>query len=76
MKTENLNNKVRMNRKRTYIKPCIDIIKLETNYGVMDTRSIPIDPNTPATGGGNAKQFDMSDDMWGDNHEGDIDILK
>lgn len=76
MKTENLNNKVRMNRKRTYIKPCIDIIKLETNYGVMDTRSIAIDEHTPATGSGNAKQFDMSDDMWGDNHESDIDIFK
>ncbi len=76
MKTENLNNKVRMNRKRTYIKPCIDIIKLETNYGVMDTWSIPTDPNTPAKGSGNAKQFDMPEDTWGDNHKGDIDIFK
>ena len=76
MKTENLNNKVRMNRKRTYIKPCIDIIKPETNYGVMDTWSIPTDPNTPATGDGNAKQFNMSEDTWGDNHKGDIDIFK
>ncbi|KGI21741.1 hypothetical protein [Hoylesella timonensis] len=76
MKTENLNNKVRMNRKRTYIKPCIDIIKLETNYGVMEAKSIAIDEHTPATGSGNAKQFDMSEDTWGDNHEGDIDIFK
>ncbi len=76
MKTENLNNKACMNGKHTYIKPCIDIIIMETNYGVMEDRSIAEDPNTPATGDGNAKRFDMSDDMWGDNHESDIDIFK
>lgn len=76
MKTENLNNNVCINGKCTYIKPCIDIIKLETNYGVMENKSIAIDEHTPATGSGNAKQFDMSEDMWGDNHEGDIDIFK
>ena len=77
MKTENLNNTVCINGKRTYIKPCIDVIKPKTNYGVMkEDRSIAIDKHTPATGDGNAKQFDMSDDMWGDNHESDIDIFK
>ena len=78
MKTENMNNNTTTRGNRTYIKPHAYIIKLETNYRVMGGRSMPTAPNTPATGDGNsnAKQFDMSDDMWGDNHESDIDIFK
>ncbi len=75
MKTENINNNTNMGGKRAYIEPHAYII-METNYGVMEDRSIATAPNTPATGNGNAKQFDMSDDMWGDNHESDIDIFK
>lgn len=76
MKTENMNNNTTTRGNRAYIKLHAYIIKLETNYGVMEDRSIATTPNTPATGDGNAKQFDMSDDMWGDNHESDIDIFK
>lgn len=65
-----------MRGNRTYIKPHAYIIKMETNYGIMEDKSIPIDPDTPAQGDGNAKQFDMSDDMWNDNHEEDINIFK
>lgn len=71
-----MNKKIIMSDKRLYLKPHTNIIKMETNYGVMEDRSIGIDPNTPATGDGNAKQFDMTDDMWNDNHEEDIDIFK
>ena len=76
MKTENMNNNTTTRGNRAYIKPHAYIIKLETNYG--EDRSIATAPNTPATGdgNGNARQFDMSDDMWGDNHESDIDIFK
>ncbi len=76
MKIENMNNKKITSGKSAYIKPLTHIIKLETNYGIMEDRSIAIDTNKPAEGGGNAKEFDMSDDMWGDNHESDIDIFK
>lgn len=76
MKTENMNSKTYTSGKCAYIKPYIDIIKMDTSYGMMEDRSIPIDSNTPANGDGNAKQFDMSDHMWGDNHESDIDIFK
>lgn len=76
MKTENMNSKTYTSGKRAYIKPYIDIIKMDTSYGMMEDLSIAEDSNTPATGDGNAKQFDMSDDMWGDNHESDIDIFK
>ena len=76
MKTENMNNNTNTSGKRAYIKPHAYIIKMETNYGIMEDKSIPIDPNTPAEGDGNAKQFDMSDDMWDDNHKSDIDIFK
>ena len=76
MKTENMNSNTTMGGKRAYIKPYSDIIKLETNYGVMEDKSIAIDPNTPADGDGNAKQFDMSDDMWDDSHEEDLDTHK
>lgn len=76
MKTENIKNNITTRGNRPYIKPHAYIIKMETNYGVMEDRSIATDPNTPAIGDGNAKQFDMSDDMWGDNHESDIDIFK
>ena len=62
--------------KRLYLKPHTNIIKMETSYGMMENISIPADKNTPATGDGNAKQFDMTDDMWNDNHEEDIDIFK
>ena len=68
MKTENINSKAPTSGNRAYIKPNADIIRINTNYGMMDTRTIAIDPSTPATGDGNAKQFD-DDDMWGDNHE-------
>lgn len=63
MKTENMNSKTYTSGKRAYIKPYVDIIK-------MEDRSIPIDPNTPATGDGNAKRFEMDDNMWDDNFEG------
>lgn len=72
-----MNKKIIMTDKRLYLQPHTNIIKMETNYGVMENRSIGIDPNTPAdNNGGNAKQFDMTDDMWNDNHEEDIDIFK
>lgn len=70
MKTENMNNNANMSGKRAYIKPYIDIIKMDTSYGVMEDRSIAIDPNTPADGDGNAKRFEMDDNMWDDNFEG------
>ena len=73
MKTENMNNNTTTRGNRAYIKPHAYIIKLETNYGVMEDRSIA---TATGDGNGNAKQFDMSDDMWGDNHESDIDIFK
>ena len=76
MKTENIKNNITTRGKRAYIKPYVDIIKMDTSYGMMEDRSIAIDPNTPATGDGNAKQFDMTEDMWDDNHERDIDIFK
>lgn len=67
MKTENINSKASTIGKHAYIKPNADIIRIGTNYGMMDTRTIAIDDKKPATGDGNAKQFDdMSDDMWGD----------
>lgn len=71
-----MNKKIIMTDKRLYLQPHTSIIKMETNYGVMEDRSIPVDPKTPADGDGNAKQFDMTDDMWNDNHEEDIDIFK
>lgn len=71
-----MNKKIIMTDKRLYLQPHTNIIKMDTNYGVMEDRSIGIDPKTPATGDGNAKQFDMTDDMWNDNHEEDIDIFK
>lgn len=71
-----MNNQKITSGKCAYVKPLTHIIKLETNYGIMEDRSIAIDLNKPAEGGGNAKEFDMSDDMWGDNHESDIDIFK
>lgn len=71
-----MNKKIIMTDKRLYLKPHTNIIKMDTSYGVMENRSIPTDPNTPATGDGNAKQFDMTDDMWNDNHEEDINIFK
>ena len=64
MKTENINSKASTIGKHAYIKPNANIIRMDTKYGVMHDRSIAIDPNTPATGDGNAKQFDG--DMWGD----------
>ena len=70
MKTENMNSKTYTSGKRTYIKPYIDIIKMDTSYGMMEDLSIPEDPNTPATGDGNAKRFEMHDNMWDDNFEG------
>lgn len=76
MKTENIKNNITMRGNRTYIKPHVYIIKMETNYGIMEDLSIPEDPNNPAQGDGNAKQFDMSDDMWNDNHTEDINIFK
>lgn len=69
MKTENINNNACMNGKRDYIKPHADIINMGTSYGMMSGLSIAEDPNTPATGDGNAKKFDISDDMWGEGHE-------
>ena len=66
MKTENINSKASTIGKHAYIKPNTDVIRIGTNYGMMDTRTIAIDPNTPATGDGNAKQFDGDDDVWGD----------
>ena len=76
MNIGNMNNQKITSGKCAYVKPLTHIIKLETNYGIMEDRSIAIDPHKPAEGGGNAKEFDMSDDMWGDNHESDIDIFK
>lgn len=70
MKTENLNNKACMNGKRAYAMPRVNVIKMGTSYGVMDNRSIAIDPNTPADGDGNAKRFEMDDNMWDDKFEG------
>lgn len=64
MKTEIINNNTTTRGNRAYIKPHAYIIKLETNYGVMEDRSIAIDPNTPAVGDGNAKPFEMDDDIW------------
>ena len=64
MKTENINNNTTTRGNRAYIKPHAYIIKLETNYGVMEDRSIAIAPNTPAVGDGNAKPFEMDDDIW------------
>lgn len=64
MKTENINNNTTTRGNRAYIKPHAYIIKLETNYGVMEDRSIAIDPNTPAVGDGNVKPFEMDDDIW------------
>lgn len=70
MKTENMNSKTYTSGKRAYIKPYVDIIKMDTSYGMMEDRSIAIDPNTPADGDGNAKRFEMDDNMWDDNFEG------
>ena len=70
MKTENMNSKTYTRGKRAYIKPYVDIIKMDTSYGMMEDRSIAIDPNTTATGDGNAKRFEMDDNMWDDNFEG------
>lgn len=64
MKTENMNSKTYTRGKRAYIKPYVDIIKMDTSYGMMEDRSIAIDPNTPAVGDGNAKPFEMDDDIW------------
>lgn len=75
MKTESINNNTTTRGNRAYIKPHAYIIKMETNYGIMEDKSIPEDPYTPAEGDGNAKQFDMTDDMWNDYHEKDIDIF-
>ena len=66
MKIENMNNKKITSGKSAYIKPLTYIIKLETNNGIMEDRSIAIDRHKPAEGGGNAKEFDMSDNMWDD----------
>ncbi len=68
MKTENINSKAPTIGKHAYIKPNANIIRINTNYGFMgkDKISIAIDPSTPATGDGNAKQFDDDEDMWGD----------
>ncbi len=75
MKTENIKNNITTHGNRPYIKPHAYIIKMETNYGIMEDKSIPEDPYTPAEGDGNAKQFDMTEDMWNDYHEKDIDIF-
>ncbi len=64
MKTENVNSKTYASANHAYLKPQVCIIKMETNYGVLEKRSIPIDPYTPAEGGGNAKPFEMDDDIW------------
>lgn len=68
MKTENMNNKAFTSGNRTYVKPHASIIKMETNYGVMEDRSIAIDHNKPAEGDGNAKPFEMDDDIWGNDY--------
>ena len=70
MKTESINNNTTTRGKRAYIKPYIDIIKMDTSYGMMENMTIAIDPKTPATDGGNAKRFEMDDNMWDDNFEG------
>ena len=44
MKTENMNNNTTTRGNRAYIKPHAYIIKLETNYGVMEDRSIATAP--------------------------------
>lgn len=49
MKTENINNNTNMGGKRAYIETHADIIKMETNYGVMEDRSIATDPKTQPT---------------------------
>lgn len=66
MKTENVNSKTYASANRVYLKPQVGIIKMETNYGVMEGLSIAKDPNTPAEGEGNAKEFDMSGDISND----------
>lgn len=38
-----------MGGKRAYIEPHADIIKMETNYGVMEDRSIATDPKSQPT---------------------------
>lgn len=76
MKTENIKNNIITRGNRPYMKPHAYIIKMDTSYGMMEDLSIAEDPNTPATGDGNAKQFDMTDDMWNDNHAEDINIFK
>lgn len=70
MKTENMNSKTYTSGKRAYIKPYVDIIKMDTSYGMMENRSIAIDPDTPADGDGNAKRFEMDDNMWDDKFDG------
>lgn len=64
MKIENMNNKKTTSDQCAYVKPLTHIIKLETNYGIMEDRSIAIDPNNPAIGDGNAKPLEMDDDIW------------
>lgn len=70
MKTVSINNKARANGKRAYAMPRVNVIKMGASYGVMDNRSIPIDEQTPATGDGNAKRFELEDNMWDDNFDG------
>lgn len=71
MKTDNINSKASTIGKHAYIKPNANIIRIGTNYGFMgkDRISIAIDPDHPATGDGNAKQFDDEEDMWGDDSQ-------
>lgn len=64
MRIEKMNNKKSISGKSAYVKPLTHIIKLETNYGVMEDRSIAIDPDRPAIGDGNAKPLEMDDDIW------------
>lgn len=65
-----MNSKTYTSGKRAYIKPYVDIIKMDTSYGMMENRSIAIDPDTPADGDGNAKRFEMDDNMWDDKFDG------
>ena len=58
---KNINNTA--GGKRTYLSPRTEIIKMDTNAGMMETRSIPRDGNDAQ--GANGKRWQGDDlDSW------------
>ena len=69
MNRDNININSTAGDRRTYLSPRTEIIKMDTNAGMMENRSIPRD-STPAHGA-NGKQwqgdFDSLDEEAGSN---------